>query len=129
MVKRRTIGIHIEKINFVFIYDFIYAQHECTARQLSFKYIRALVVRCASGIEALTDNFGWDPGFWLHDGGVTHECRSRGQVDCEVRRHSRWAGNVMGVVQYHLELPNVLILARNQFNDFRAWGTCECSTR
>jgi hypothetical protein len=37
-----------------------------------FKYVRVLVARRASGIEALTDDFGWDPGFWLRDGVTKH---------------------------------------------------------
>jgi hypothetical protein len=84
------------------------------------KYVRALVTPHVSGIEMPTDDFGWDPGIWLRDGGATHECHSRGQMGCEVRRHSRGFGKGVGVVQYHLELSNVFILTIDQFNDLRA---------
>jgi hypothetical protein len=33
------------------------------------------------------------------------------------------------VIQSHPELSNVVKLARNQFNDLRAPGACECSAR
>jgi hypothetical protein len=94
-----------------------------------FECNRALVKHHASGIEALADNFDWDPGFWLHDGGATHKCRSRGQVGCIVRQHSRRIGNGVEMVQYHLELSDIFILAIDQFNDLRPPTSSECSTR
>jgi hypothetical protein len=80
-------------------------------------------------IEALVNNFGWDPGFWLCDGGTIRECHLRVQASCEVQRHNRGIGNGMRVIQYHLELSNVTILARGEFNDLRAPGSSECSIR
>jgi hypothetical protein len=94
-----------------------------------FEYIRALVARCVSGIKALTNDFSWDPGFWLGDGVTTHKCRSRVQAGCDVRRHSRGVWNGLGVIQYHSELSAVVKLARNQFKDLRVPDPCESSTR
>jgi hypothetical protein len=82
-----------------------------------------------AGAVVLSDGFDRDPGFWLRDGGARHGCRSRVRAGCDVRRHRRWIGNVIRVIQYHLELSNVFILARDQFNDFRAPGVSECSVR
>jgi hypothetical protein len=58
-----------------------------------FEYGRALVARRVSGAEVLTDDLVWDPGFWLHDGAMTHKCRSRVQVVCDVCQHSRGGWN------------------------------------
>jgi hypothetical protein len=42
-------------------------------------------MRRAAGIEALVDDFGWDPGFWLRDGGTARRSRSRVQASCDVQ--------------------------------------------
>jgi hypothetical protein len=89
----------------------------------------SLVARRVSGVEALTDDFGWDPGFWLCYGDATHECHSRGQAGCDVQRHNRRIGKGVGVVQYHLKLSDVFILAIAQLNDLRALDLSECSAR
>jgi hypothetical protein len=94
-----------------------------------FEYVQVLVVCHVSGIEGLIDGFGWNLGFWLRDGVATHKYRARVQAGCDVRQHSRGVWNGLGVIQYHLELSTVVKLARNQFNDLRAPGMCECSAR
>jgi hypothetical protein len=83
----------------------------------------------AAGVEVPSDGFDRDLGFWLHDGGTTRGCCSRVRAGCGVRQHRQWIGNVMTVIQYHLKLSNVFILARDQFNDLGAPGLSECSAR
>jgi hypothetical protein len=72
---------------------------------------------------------GWDPGFWLRDGGVAHKCCLRVQAGCEVWWQSRGIGVGSGMIQYHPELSNVTRLARDLFNDQWAPVLCECSTK
>jgi hypothetical protein len=89
----------------------------------------ALVMRRAADVVALSNGFDRDLGFRLHDGDVTYECHLRGKAGCEVLRHSRRIGKGVGVVQHHLELSEVTILARDQIHDQRALGSCECSEK
>jgi hypothetical protein len=74
-------------------------------------------MRRALDVGALVDDLGWDPGFWLRDGGTARKCCSRVRAGREVCRHSRGIGNGLEVIQYHSELSNVIGLARDQFND------------
>jgi hypothetical protein len=75
------------------IYWLLLYSSDCTALQLQVEYMQVLVSHRASGVKALSDDFDWGPGFWLHDAGNARECCSRVQADCEVWTHSREVWN------------------------------------